>query len=483
MAYRYGNREQFGLFPQSIEDYVTQEDPVRVYDGFVESLNFSELGIELDEHQVGNSEYDPRAMLKLLVYGYSYGLKGSRKLEQACHHNVSFMWLMGGLKPDHKTIAEFRRRHKKALKEVLKQCVRLCLKLDLIAGNVLFVDGTKIRANAGRSKTYDQAYYEQWLAEVDRRIEELLEECERVDEEEEGLGSSVAVDKELAQAERLQERIREALEAFKESGGEKVNLTDPDCAVMHSVQGSHASYNVQSVVDDKHGLIVHAEAVSETSDVNQFAEQIQKAQEVLEKRCEVACGDAGYADTEELKKIDEQGVQVVVPSQRQALHKKEGPFSKSQFHYDREHDCYFCPAGQRLSYAGTDTSSKNKGKRHYRVEEPGVCHRCIYYGQCTSAKLGRKIVRLALEEFKEKFEAQYAASQEIYARRKARAELPFGHFKRNLKVDGFLLRGKEGAIAETSLLGTCFNLARLITIVGISALIDKFRSPVVPVLA
>ena len=121
MAYRYGNREQMGLFPQSIEEYVTQEDPVRVYDAFVESLDFSELGIELDEGQVGNSEYDPQAMLKLLVYGYSYGLKGSRKLERACYHNVSFMWLMGGLKPDHKTIAEFRRRHKPALKQVLKQ--------------------------------------------------------------------------------------------------------------------------------------------------------------------------------------------------------------------------------------------------------------------------------------------------------------------------------------------------------------------------
>lgn len=480
MAYRYGSRFQLGLFPQSIEDYVAKEDPVRVYDAFAESLDFKALGIDLDEHQVGNSEYDPKAMLKLLVYGYSYGLKGSRKLERACHHNVSFIWLMGGLKPDHKTISEFRRRHKAALKRVLKQCVRLCLKLDLIAGNILFVDGSKIRANAGRSKTYDRAYYEQRLAEVDHRIEELLEECEQIDQQEEGLGSSVAVDKELAQAERLQEKIREALEGFKEGGREKVNLTDPDCAVMHSVQGSHASYNVQSVVDEKHGLIVHAEAVSATSDLNQFAEQIEKAQEVLEKRCEVACADAGYADTEELKKIDEQGVQVVVPSQRQALHKEEGPFSKSHFSYDREQDCYFCPQGQRLSYIGTDNTN---GKRHYQVEERTACHRCIYYGQCTSAKRGRKILRHALEELKEKFEAQYAASQEIYARRKARAELPFGHLKRNLKVDGFLLRGKAGAAAETSLLGTCFNLARMITIIGISALVDKLRAPVLPVLA
>src|SRR6266508_4810383 len=152
MAYRYGDRKQMGLFPQSIEEYVGKQDPVRVYDAFVESVDFSQLAIELDEHQVGNSEYDPKAMLKLLVYGYSYGVKGSRKLERECHHNLSFIWLMGGLKPDHKTIAEFRRGHKKALKQVLKQCVRLCIKLDLIAGNVLFVDGTKIRANTARGR-------------------------------------------------------------------------------------------------------------------------------------------------------------------------------------------------------------------------------------------------------------------------------------------------------------------------------------------
>src|SRR5207237_7699282 len=121
MAYRYGNREQFGLFPQSIEDYVSKEDPVRVYDAFVESVDFGQLGIDIDEHQVGNSEYDPKAMLKLLVYGYSYGVKGARKLERACHHNVSLMWVRGGLKPDHKPIATCRRAHTKALKHASKR--------------------------------------------------------------------------------------------------------------------------------------------------------------------------------------------------------------------------------------------------------------------------------------------------------------------------------------------------------------------------
>jgi transposase len=475
MAYRYGNRYQLGLFPQSIEDYVAKDDPVRAYDAFVEALDFNVLGIEIDPNQVGNSEYDPKAMLKLLVYGYSYGIKGSRKLERETHHNLSFIWLMGGLKPDHKTIAEFRRRNKGALKKVLKQCARLCIKLDLIAGNVLFVDGAKIRANASRSQTHDQAYYEQFLSEIDGRIEQLLEECEGIDQQEEGAGSCVAMGKELAKAERLKSKVKEVLETFKETGREQINLTDPDCALMRSVQGSHASYNVQSVVDDKHGLIVQAESVSETSDVNQFARQIEQANEVLEEPCKVGCADGGYADTEELQKIDEQGIKVVVPSQRQALHEAESPFSKSHFTYDKEQDCYWCPGGHRLSYLGTDTRS---GKRHYKITNLQLCHWCIHFGQCTSAKGGRKIIRLPMEEVKEKLEAQYqeASSQEIYARRKARVEHPFGHIKRNLKTDAFLMRGREGVGAETSLLATCFNLVRMITILGVSGLIEKLTA-------
>ena len=155
MAYRFGSRFQMKLLPQSIEEYVTKDDPVRAYDAFVEALDYNELGIEINPNKVGNSEYDPKAMLKLFVYGYSYGVRSSRKLERETYHNLSFMWLMGGLKPDHKTIAEFRRRHKKAIQKVLKQCARMCMKLNLISGNVLFVDGTKIRANASISRTHD----------------------------------------------------------------------------------------------------------------------------------------------------------------------------------------------------------------------------------------------------------------------------------------------------------------------------------------
>lgn len=473
MAYRYGDRYQMQLMPQCLEDYVAKDNPVRAYDAFVEALDFEQMGIEINPDKVGNCAYDPRSMFKLLIYGYSYGVKSSRKLERECHHNLAFMWLIGGLKPDHKTIAEFRRRNKKTLKKLLGQCAKLCIKLDLIAGNVLFVDGTKIRANASRDRFHDQAYYEKLLVKLDDRIEKLLADCESADRSEDGTSSYIAMDKELVKKQNLKKRIKELLASFESGEAKKLNQTDPDCSLIHSIQGSHASYNVQSVVDDKNGLIVHAEGVSDANDSQQFAQQIDQANELLEKPCQVACADAGYSNVTELEKIDQKQIKVVVPSQRQALHKPAvSPFNKSHFTYDQERDCYICPEGHRLSYSYTN---KENGKRQYRMEDKTCCQGCQHYGECTKSERGRNIIRLSNEETKLKLEAQYKQedSQKIYARRKTKVEHPFGHIKRNLKTDAFLLRGRDGVQAETSLLATCFNLARMITIFGVKTLIDK----------
>lgn len=469
MAYRNSKREQMTFLPPCIEEYVSLEDPVRAYDAFVEVLDLKELGIIYNPYKVGNSEYNPKTMLKLLVYGYSYGWKSSRLLERALHHNLSFIWLMGGLKPDHKTISEFRRSNKSALKKVLKQCVRMCIALDLIDGNILFTDGTKIRANAARGKNYTKKHYEKQLATIDEYINKLLNECDRIDQAENKQESLTKMKKELKSSQQLQLKIKDILQQFKEQEEvgltpKTINRTDPDSALMRSIQGSHASYNAQSVVDDKNGLIVHADVVSDTSDVNQFAQQITQAEAVLEKQCEVASADAGYADTDELDKIGQRRTKVIVPSQRQALHEPEKPYSKSQFIYDESRDCYTCPKGQKLAFKGKD----GPGKLAYRVVSPSICKECNQYGICTKSKRGRKIVRLENEHIKEQYEREYEekSSQEIYARRKTRVEHPFGHIKHNLGMKHFLLRGREGVQAEFSIGATCFNIARMITIFG-----------------
>ena len=246
---------------------------------------------------------------------------------------------------------------------------------------------------------------------------------------------------------------------------------------MRSVQGSHASYNVQSVVDDKHSLLVHVDAVSDSSDVNQFASQITQAETVTGKECEVGCADAGYADTEELEKIDRRGTRVIVPSQQQALHNpEEKPFSKSKFVYDKEQDCYCCPEGHKLVYKGKQDGGK---EIVYRITDAGICKQCKHYGECTDSRRGRKIIRLSQEEVKEKLERQYEQpkSQEIYARRKTRVEHPFGHIKRNLGITNFLLRGREGVQAEISIAATCFNVVRMITLLGgVKGLMGQFAT-------
>jgi len=416
-------------------------------------------------------------MLKLFVYGYSYGIKSSRKLERETHHNMAFIWLVGGLKPDHKTIAEFRRKNKNSIKQVLNQCARMCIKLNLIAGNVLFVDGTKIRANASANRTHEKGWYLQQLEEVDQRIEQLLQECEDLDQQDQHLDSFVTMDKELSKAKVLKSTIRDILSEFKKYERKKINQTDPDCANMRSIQGKHASYNMQSVVDDKNGLIVHAEAVNDTSDLKQFARQINQANDVLAEKCEVACADAGYADANELEKIDAQKIEVIVPSIRQAQRKEPGPFNKKAFKYDKEHDCYYCPEGHKLKLSGID---KKAGGKHYMITDKNICFKCRHWGICTTGKSGRRTFRSHNEDLVEKFEAIYDGedAQQIYAKRKTRVEHPYGHIKRNLKTDAFLMRGREGVQAETSLLATCFNIVRMINIFGVPRLIQRLSAKI-----
>lgn len=472
MAYRYGDRNQAILFPQSIEDYVSQDDPVRAYDVFVEVLDLKELGIVLDPDKVGNSEYYPRAMLKLLLYGYSYGERSSRKLERATYHNISFIWLMGGLKPDHKTIARFRKDNKNVLKKVLKQCARMCIKLGLIDGNTLFVDGTKIRANASIKNTWTKEKCEKYLKHIDKHIESILSECDTVDEEEKDQGSHVALKEELKDKEALKSEVNKIIKELEDEKKKSINIIDPECTRINSIQGSHAGYNAQLVVDEKHGLIVNSDVVSENNDLYQFANQINQANETLEKKCNVACADSGYASTDELKKIDDQGIKVVVPSQRQASDREVQPFDKEQFKYDSKTDSYVCPEGNILTYRGRHPHKPHKG---YVISKSVICKQCRHFGKCTKSKKGRKIIRLINEEVREKLESQYEQpeSQAIYNLRQQKSELPFGHIKRNLKVNAFLLKGLNGVKAETSLLASCFNITRMITIFGVSGLIHQ----------
>jgi transposase len=477
MALREGNRQQMQMLPPSIEQYVSEDAQVRVYDLFVDSLDLAGMGIHVEPLKEGNPGYDPRSMLKLLVYGYSYGVRSSRKLEREAYYNLSFIWLMGGLKPDHKTIAEFRRNHKAALHKALTQCVRLCVKLDLIDGNILFVDGSKIRGNAAIKHSWTKEKGQRILEKAESRIDEVIREAEALDEEEEGQPSLVSVPTQLVAPRSLQQKVEQIMEELQRSGKKNLNTVDRECTNINSIQGTGAGYTAEVVVDDKHGLIVSADAVSANNDLGQFAEQIQQAEEVLGKAPEIAVADSGFADTQDLEKIDKQGIQVIVPSQRLASNKPIGEFDKGNFRYDQSNDCYICPQGEKLNYRRLVS---REASIEYAIEDKETCLHCLRYTQCTTSKTGRKVTRLLAEEVRERLEQEYALSenQAIYKRRQAKVELVFGHFKRNLGVSSFLMRGVAGAKAEISLLSMCFNVRRMMTLLGRDGLIKKLKEAI-----
>jgi len=465
MSYIVGARDQNRLFPSSIEEYIGSEDPVRAYDAFVEQVDFAQLGIELDEHQVGPPEFDPRAMVKLLVYGYSYGIRSSRKLERATHHNVSFIWLMGGLKPDHKTVARFRRDNAAALKNILRQCAQVCLKLGLIEGNTLFVDGTKIRANASMKHTWTADRCKKSMQEIDQRIERILKECEIADQSEQDGTSLVKMRSALRDQKQLKAQISSVLAELQDQDRASLNTTDPESARMRNGGQIETGYNLQAVVDERHGLIAHREVLSQSNDGGLFSSQIQAAQETLGKVCERACADAGFSSGEDLKIMLDQGVDVVVPIVRHSDF-------RDHFTYDADADNYRCEQGHELKYIGDNKDHKT---RLYQIGDPATCRSCPAFGTCTKAAQGRRVERPFAEAVREQLEARYRQSdaQMLMRKRKMRVEHPFGHIKHNLQMRAFLLRGLSGARTEAALAATAFNLTRMIKMIGIAELIQR----------
>lgn len=459
MSYRRGNRYQGFLFPQYIDDLVPEDATVRVYDFIVSKIDLRGMGIEINEKKVGNPAYDPQVMVTLILYSYSEGIRSSRDIEEACRLRNDFVWLMGGLVPDHKTIAEFIRKNKKALKNIMKEVVRICKQMNLVSGDTIFIDGSKFKGNASMDREVSADELREYLAYAEKQIEGLIDETERLDNEE----TEVGLRHRLPRGIKVED-VEKLIDRLTEDEKERINITDPDSRRMKSRQGYITGYNAQIAVDDEHGLIVAYDVVSENNDLHQLGNMVEKVEEMLGKRCERVCADSGYSNTKIIKEVMEKGIDVIVPTPKQVMARKEMEFDKDRFRYVKEEDCYICPAGERMYYSYTRTD----GKRVYRFRSEKICKSCKYYGSCTSAKRGRTIGRLEYEEIKEVVENRYLEddAQKIYQRRQGKVEHPFGYIKHNLGVRMLLQRGIEGVKAEIAILLSCFNIRRLITIFG-----------------
>ena len=475
MAVRRGDRYQVEMFPKSLDEQVDEADPVRVYDRFVDCLELETLGLKVKENAEGNPVYDPSSMLKLILYGYSYGIRSSRRLERAVYHNIQFMWLMGGLKPDHKTISLFRQRNKTTLKNVFKRCVQLCIKLGAVKGNTLIVDGTKMRANAGNKQQFSRPQARQKVDELNRRISKMLNECDRVDLTECNDDSWVKLPENLSTLQKQKEAIETALNELKEEE-KSFNLVDPDCKIMASRQGSHAGYSVQLVTDEQDGLIVSHDVTNALNDQGQLGIQLHHAQENTGILPRYAVADKGYSKREDCFAVEHSGIQVITPPIDYAPRSEQShQFSQRHFFYDTKQDAYRCPEGHRLPCFKIDRNRV----RSYRIETAKLCLDCPQFNRCTTSQKGRTITRKPSQEQADSLSARFHSDlgQSLYRKRGQRAEVPFGHLKRNLGVSSFLLRRFEGANAEMAVLSTCYNLSRLISLLTPTQLLSRLATP------
>ncbi|HEX6746469.1 MAG TPA: IS1182 family transposase [Longimicrobium sp.] len=464
------------LLPERLDDYVAEENEVRVIDAFVEGLDPVKLEIKRAmPARLGAPGYHPRDLLKLYVYGYLNRIRSSRRLERECHRNVEVMWLLRRLSPDHKTIAEFRRENVGALKQVWREFTLLCGELDLFGRELSFIDGTKIQAVNGKDRNFTVERLKKLLPRIEERIGEYLAELERQDGAE--AAEETPAQKSLKQKlERLKERktmYEQHQQALKENGERQLSLTDAESRRMKTREGFGVCYNGQIAVDPKHHLIVEQDVTNEVNDREQLAVMARAAKEALGVEALEVVADCGYHNATKVKECAEAKITAYVPAMESSKNANKGLYTKLDFTYDAQRDAYRCPAGQWLAFF---TQSRDKGQevRYYANAE--ACRGCPLRERCTSSKKeGRRLSRRVDEPWAEAMEGRVKARPELQQQRKCVVEHPFGTMKRGMDFGYFLLKGLRKVRGEFSLMALSYNLRRVINVLGVKCLLERLR--------
>ncbi len=469
-------REQIVLFPESLEEYISDDNPVRFIDAFVESLDLQAAGFDrATPAATGRPAYHRQELLKLYIYGYLNRIRSSRKLEQECHRNVEVMWLLRKLKPDHKTIADFRKDNRQAFKEVFKAFCLLCRELELFGGELIAIDGSKFKAVNSSQRNFTKTRVKKHLQELETRIEGYLQALDEADEQEVPRPqprSAEELQAKIKQLQARQEKYQGYLAQMEEKGESQLSLTDPDSRSMPKSPKAAVAYNVQIAVDSKHHLIVAQEVTNDVTDRNQLSSMALAAQEMLELDQGQVVADMGYSHGQELKTCVEAGLEPYVARPNPSANRKLGLFGKEQFVYEPETDSYRCPAGESLTFR-FDTVEKG---RHIRYYQTSACGHCALKAQCTRNKQGRRITRWVDEHILEETQRRVEAHPEIMQKRKELVEHPFGTIKHWWDQGHFLMCGLEKVRAEFSLSALAYNITRVLNILGVSHLIAALKS-------
>jgi hypothetical protein len=392
-------------------------------------------------------------------------------LEREAGRNVELMWLMRKLKPDFKTIADFRRDNPQAIKKVCREFTLWCKRLELFGGELVAIEGSKFGAVNSPKRNFTEKKLKRLIEEIDGKIEQYLKELDRQDQQEVG-ERSLSTEELKEKIERYKQRrgqYEQLKRDLEQSGESQVSLTDPQSRSMRVGHGVEVSYNVQIVVDHKHKLVVEHEVVNEVTDQGQLSTMAKKAKETLGVESLEVVADRGYYNGEEVKTCEESGMTVYVPRPNNSSNLKRGLFTKKDFVYEPEKDCYRCPAGKELSYR-FNSVEQGRAVRSYEIFG---CNSCELKSKCSINKRGRRrITRWVNEAILEAMARRVAEHPEKMELRRCLAEHPFGTIKRVMNQGYFLMRGLTKVGAETSLTILAYNLKRVINILGVRTMME-----------
>jgi transposase len=471
------DRSQTSLFPESLDNWVDDNNPVRVIDAFVDALDLRALGFDgVMPEATGRPSYHPAILLKLYIYGYLNRLQSSRRLERDASRNVELMWLIGRLSPDHKTIANFRKDSGRAIRQVCAQFVTLCRQMGLLNTASVAIDGSKFKAVNNRDKNFTRAKVERRRAQIEESVARYLRQLDTADRHDptEALAARTTRLKEkIARLEQEMQRLAELEAQMLASPDQQISLTDPDARSMAtSGRGSGVvGYNVQVAVETEHHLIVTHEVINDGCDRAQLSAMGQEAKAALEVEELEAVADRGYWDSEAILACEQAGVTVTLPKPMTSGSKADGRFGNQDFVYLPDEDAYRCPAGEKLRYYYSNVEGGLTLRRYWTM----ACHGCPLKSHCTTAPQ-RRIVRWEHEEVLEAVQRRLDLNPGAMRQRREVVEHPFGTIKMRMGATHFLMKRLPKVRGEMALHVLAYNLTRVLNILGIQPLMAALRA-------
>lgn len=471
------DRRQPTLLPECLDDYVAEDNPVRVVDVFVDELDLKSLGFEgMTPAATGRPAYHPAMVLKLYVYGYLNKVQSSRRLEREAQRNVELMWLTGRLAPDHKTIADFRRENGSAIQAACAQFVVLCRQLGLFGTALVAIDGSKFKAVNTRDRNFTAYKVKRRIEQVAEHIAGYLQDLDTADRQE-GEAAEARSGRLVEKIDRLRAQMAmlKAMEVEVEASPDgQVSLTDPDARAMAtSGRGSGmVGYNVQSAVEGEHHLIVAHDVVMTGLDKHQLASMASKARDAMGVEALDVLADRGYFTGEEILACEAMGVTPYLPKPQTSGAKAAGRFGKQDFVYLPDHDAYRCPAGALLPRHMTTVE---KGLTLHRYWDRASCTGCRLKPQCTPS-VERRVTRREHEAVIEALQARMDLAPRAMGTRRRLVEHPFGTIKAWMGHTHFLMRRLPNVKTEISLHILAYNMKRVMAVLGTKTLMEAVRA-------